>query len=51
MKNFYDVLYNVRKSFFFFFKFILILLLVPSIILGIVPLTLLLFLDDVSYDI
>lgn len=47
----HEILSKIREGFFFFFKFILILLLVPSIILGIVPLTLLLFLDDVSYDI
>ena len=47
----YEILNKIRKGFFFFFKFVLILLLIPSIILGIIPLTLLLFLDDISYDV
>ena len=47
----YEILSKIREGFFFFFKFVLILLLIPSIILGIIPLMLLLFLDDISYDI
>ncbi len=47
----YEILSKIREWFLFFFKFVLILLLIPSIILGIIPLMLLLFLDDISYDI
>ena len=47
----YEILSKIRKGFFFFFKLIFIFLLIPSIVLGIIPLMLLLFLDDISYDI